>query len=207
MARSKVNKFVLLPIVLTIMLIITGVSYAWWQGNLTITGTLTTTNFHATVSLPVPGGGPVPFFSEDNEEPEKDIGYVKDVTIDQDIDKFTINISDAYPCYEAWILLGIENNGDLPLHLKEIIYEDVPPELEIWFEPYIFLIDNFVPVPLLDIQLHHGEEYWFWIHIHVFEDDDSVPPIQPQQNTDYSFSIILRTIQYNYHTPPWPPEP
>jgi hypothetical protein len=205
MTRSKGNKFALLPIVLTIMLIITGVSYAWWQGNLTITGSLTTTNFHATVSLPVPGGGPIPFFSGDNEEPEKDIGYVKDVTIDQDTNKFTINISDAYPCYEAWILLGIENNGDLPLHIKEIIYEDVPPELEIWFEPYIF--DGFDPIPILDIQLYHGQEYWFWIHIHIFEDDDSEPPIQPQQNTDYSFSIILRTIQYNYHTPPWPPGP
>jgi len=178
----KQRKILILPIVILMMTMMIGFSAAWWRENLVINGEITTGTYDSELSLP-PGWT--------DTETLKDIGHVSARIIGPPYDTIEITITDAYPCYEAYGPIGVHHIGSVPCIIEDIII-DAPPELEIWTSAYP---GN--PWPVIGWQLHGCEEVFFYLHVHVFEDDTATPPILPLPDTTYTFTVTIKTIQYN----------
>jgi hypothetical protein len=182
MTAIKSLKNLAIPIL--IMAMITGFAAAYWSDQLVITGEITTTEFHADVSLPTP------LIWDDNED-VKDVGYIEDAYTDGS-KKIVVIIDNAYPCYECWIKVGVHIMWDsIPGNISEIII-NAPPELDVWVEP-------FDPLPpecptLYDVQLHECEELFMKVYCHVLEIEGVV---EPEQDTTYEFTVTFVMIQYN----------
>lgn len=207
MIGKKSHKFFVIQILLIITLMISGVSYAWWTENLTITGEITTSDFDTEFSLP--GSG---LFKGDNEPGSlwwhrvlspvdllKDVADITDVDI---IDGNTISIvvENAYPGYEAWAKFGWVCRSTVPAHVREVTYEARNESGVLANDEIQLLIVPDTGFPqLLDVQLHAFEEWFGWLHIYIFEDDAA--GILPQQTHTYTITITIHTIQYNYPGP------
>ena len=181
----KQRKILILPTVILIMAIMIGFSAAWWRENLIINGDITTGTFTPELSLP---------YGQwyDNEE-IKDVGTVEAEIIGPPFDTIVITIENAYPCYEAWVAIGVHHIGSVPQIIESITWDDAPPELEIWLTQYP---NN--PWPIVGTQIHNCIEVFFYLHIHVFEDDTAEPPILPLPDTTYTFTVTITCVQYNY---------
>jgi predicted ribosomally synthesized peptide with SipW-like signal peptide len=186
------KKLAILPIVLVAMLLTTGAAYAFWYDTLTISGDVTTSDFDVDWSLTTYG---------DNEPDGKDTVLLTDscFVMEQDWNTVTVTIDGAYPCYEFWFRIGVVCAGQVPAHLKDSVVIDAPAELEITLTDENggpAFPDNEFGQPW---QLHFGYEYFLLIKVHVFEDDNAVPPILPHQGQTYTFTITIPLIQYNYN--------
>lgn len=175
------RKMLILPVIL--MALMMGFAGAYWHDQLVIEGEITTGTYDSELSLPKDQWG-------DNEV-EKDIGQVSAIIIGPPYDIIEITITDAYPCYEAWVVIGVHHIGSVPCIISDISWV-APPELEIWIAEYATY-----PWPI-GAQLHGCEEIFFYLYIHVFEDEMAEPPIEPLQDTTYAFTVTIETIQYNY---------
>lgn len=181
MTAIKSLKTLVIPIL--IMALITGFAAAYWSEQLVITGDITTTEFHADVSLPWP------LIWDDNEE-------IKDVAniIDADTEgpkKIVVVIDNAYPCYECWIKVGVHIMwGSMPGIIKDIII-DAPPELDVWVEPYT------LGQTIIGQQLHECQEFFMKVYCHVVEIEGE---IEPEQGTTYTFTVTIVMAQYNAPT-------
>ena len=122
-----------------------GVGYAHWQGTLDITGTVTAGTFgaaltqnNAVISAPIDnedfdtasgavnlnyiGTGNVYSGWIDAQKPQ-DIGSATCVLSDEKpagavdgvMDKITITVNDAYPCYEVWVPVDVHCAGSVPI--------------------------------------------------------------------------------------------
>jgi len=185
--KTKTGKTATLFIVGIMALACVSASYALWYEDLIIDGTVTTGTFSAEWSLPEP------LEYGDNDDGGKDVA---DITYIHLIDWETcqVTIENAYPFYEAWFKIGIVCRGNIPLHVKEIIY-DGPDCIEVWLDPDP-LNDPRYPDGIA--QIHQFGEYFTWVHIRIIEDDNAEPPIDPEQDHTYMFTLTVRTIQYNY---------
>jgi predicted ribosomally synthesized peptide with SipW-like signal peptide len=201
-SRSQ-KKLAILPIMIAAMLISTGVAYAYWYDTLTIHGEIKTATFDVELSN-----------TNDYYDCEwKDVVTADDVTMiygettgPDKFDSIIVTINGAYPSYHGAIRVGIVGRGIVPAHMKGDPIIDAPPELNVWLDDeYIGqTTEQICGGPYVDPfpdcwQLHLDEEF-FWIHFHVIEDDDAVPPILPEQGKTYSFKITFPVIQYNYDT-------
>jgi len=189
-SRSQ-KKLAILPIMLVIMLLTTGAAYAYWYDTLTIDGDITTSDFSVVISIPVEGHG------DDETKDIVDIGY-SNIVVDPGQISCTITLTGAYPCWHGWYRLGVESTGTVPVHITGYTIDPNPDELDIW------VTNEAGGTPFVDangdpIQLHFGGEYFFLLHIHVFEDDEATPPILPEQGATYTFTITITCIQYNYN--------
>jgi predicted ribosomally synthesized peptide with SipW-like signal peptide len=180
MTLIDTRKTLILPIILIGLMI--GVTTAYWTTQLKVTGNITTGTFIPELSLPE-------HQCYDNEV-LKDVGNVSAEFISAN--KIEVTITNAYPCYEAWVGIGVHNNGGIPLIIKSITWADAPPELQIWISPF-----PLNPWPVIGYQLHYCHEIFFFLHVHVFENDTAIPPINPLPNTTYNFNVTILCVQYN----------
>lgn len=185
MTLIDARKTLILPIILVGLM--TGVTAAYWNATLKVTGNITTGTFTPELSLPAGAWG-------DNEV-LKNVGQVSAEFISPN--KIEVTITNAYPCYEAWVAIGIHNTGIssascIPLIVKSITWADAPPELQIWISQC-----PPSPWPVVGYQLHYCQEIFFYLHVHVLEDDTAKPPINPLPNTTYTFNVIILCVQYN----------
>jgi len=51
------------------------------------------------------------------------------------------------------------------------------------------------------MQIHPCHERGIKVWVHVFEDDNAEPPIQPEQLTTYTFTVEFVLIQWNGYVP------
>jgi hypothetical protein len=180
MTLIDTRKTLILPIILVGLM--TSVAAANWYATLKVTGNITTGTFTPELSLP-PGW-------TDNEV-LKDVGHVSAEIIGPLWHKIEITITNAYPCYEAYGPIGVHHIGSVPAIIKSITWDDAPPELEIWITQYP---GN--PWPI-GYQLHGCHEIFFYLHVHVLEDDTAIPPIKPLPDTTYTFTVTITLVQYN----------
>ena len=180
------KKLAILPVMLIVMLFSVGATYAYWYDNLTVVGEITTSDFDVELSLV--GWGDLE---------DKDIVTDDDVTMTmaEDWNSVTITVDGAYPCYQAYFIIGIVCRGKVPAHLKGPVEIEAPPELEIDIVHYP---DGGIAFPEC-WQLHWSFEYFIQINMHVFEDDQGDPPILPQPGATYTFTVTIPLIQYNYN--------
>jgi len=179
MTLIDTRKTLILPIVLMVMMV--GSSAAFWNATLKFKGNITTDDLKPELSLP-PGQG-------DNEV-TKDIGHVKGEIYGPFPNTIVITIDHAYPSYAAWVAVGVHNAGSVPgiIHISW----DAPPELEIWMSQYA---GN--PWPVEGYQLDYCHEIFFYVNVHVLENDAAVPPIKPLQDHTYTFTVTITFVQYN----------
>lgn len=182
MTAIKSLKTLTIPIL--IMALTTGFAAAYWSEQLTITGDITTTEFHADVSLPTP------WVWGDNED-VKDVACIEDAYTEGP-KKIVVVIENAYPCYECWIKVGVHIMWDsIPGNISEINI-DAPPELDVWVEPFDPLPPD-IPT-IYDVQLHECEEFFMKLYCHVVE----IPGVvEPLQDHTYTFTVTIVMIQYN----------
>jgi predicted ribosomally synthesized peptide with SipW-like signal peptide len=182
MTLIDTRKTLILPIILVGLMI--GVTAAYWTATLKVTGNITTGTFNPELSLPLGGW--------DDNEVTKDIGHVTADIIGPPYNKIVITIDHAYPSYEAWVSIGVHHVGTVPSILKDISWDPHPPELQIWITQC-----PPSPWPVIGQQLHHCQEIFFYLHVHVFEDDNAIPPIKPLPDTTYTFTVTITLVQYN----------
>ncbi|MGQ9726231.1 MAG: hypothetical protein ACUVQW_04320 [Candidatus Bathycorpusculaceae bacterium] len=112
--KTKIFALIILAI---ITLTTIGYSYACWNGGITI-------NCYCYCDVKFTKAT-----AWDNEN-EKDVGKVY-ATIDQCGDEIEVYVTNAYPCYEAYVNFTIKNKGNMPAHIDEIETEYNTTALEI----------------------------------------------------------------------------
>ena len=180
------------PLALFLAISVLGVSLAYWQDTLKISTEIKTGTFYGVWS------DPTQYRYWENEP--------KDVVLDEEI-RYGVSQSDdtfhtyflsvgnnvdwngAYPGYKICIPAGIQWQGSVPAHIYDIQYSGVPN----------WLVITYVPIgdsgPFEDLQLHWGEEYFFYICLEVIEND--ADQILPQQLEVSDFEITFVLCQWN----------
>jgi len=182
MAFNVPRKTLILPVVLMVMML--GSSAAFWTTTLKLKGNITTDDFKPELSLPTDDWG-------DNEV-LKDIGHVTADFVGPFPGTIVITIDHAYPGYEAYVGIGVHNAGSVPCIIKDISWAGAPPELQIWTSQR-----PGSPWPVIGYVFPYCTEIFFYLHVKVFEDDTAKPPINPLQDTTYSFTVNILLVQYN----------
>jgi len=179
------KKLMIIPVLLVFALVITGFAYAHWEKIITIDGTVTTGSLHLEV------------ISASSDDPPEtiDIGKDKDVgctivEIGQDKQSLIVTVTNAYPCYEAYVHFTVKNTGTIPAHFKG--FGPQPPFVQdgkVWKATFF---DGKITVWGWDSyneQLHPGEpaDYTIWIHVE-----------QPaEQGQPYTFEAEVWFYNYN----------
>lgn len=191
------------PLFLTISLMLAlsmmGVGYAYWTDTLTITGSITTGTLDGYWSVP----GAPDFHWGSNQW--KDVAEVTELYAlpgsgPDLLDELYVTVANAYPGLEVWVHVGIHYIGSVPAHIRTPIVINDLPEVEVWYVPADTLAPDgsIIPgIPMEEVQLHSGNEYFFWLHIKIIEDDLADPIIDPMQGHTYTFTVELPLIQYN----------
>lgn len=182
--RNK--KYMAVPMLLILALVITGFAYAHWSENLYINGTVNTGELKLKyLSVSADDGPGIIDIGKD-----KDVGCTTARLVDDTHIEFTI--TNAYPCYETYVHFSIKNIGTIPAHFKG--FGPQPPFV---YDPSdgrwkATLLGGKITVhgwDGIDEQLHPGwtKDYTIWIHVE-----------QPaEQGTTYTFTVEVWFSQWN----------
>jgi hypothetical protein len=173
------KKVVLLGMVLVLCLAAVGIGYAHWTKTLYVDGVVTTGTFDAEMSVGTPS---------DNEV-VKDVGIPSSDVVAQD--RVLLVIENAYPSYEATFPVDVHCLGTVPLHINSICVE-ANDYLD------VKLVDDLTgQAPVLPVQLHQCDEYWFDVVIHVLQNHPVTDELLPQ-DTQLDASIVIVADQFNH---------
>jgi len=177
-------KILILPIIAIVALATIGITFAWYNQAFQVTGSFSTGKVWAQWS----------FHGYGDNEVEKNIGIIT-ATISKDFQTVTMTATNVYPSYAGWVWLDIHVMGTIPLIVQDVKIT-APPELEVWVENL-----DFPGKPIIGMQIHPCHERGIKVWVHVFEDDNAEPPIQPEQLTTYTFTVEFVLIQWNGYVP------
>lgn len=203
------KKYMAIPMLLVLALLITGFAYAHWSESLYISGTVNTGEldweFTATSCLDTTG---IDYHCYDGFEPAtfwpdpegKDVGSTSCIITDPHT--VTVTLTNVYPCYYTSVSTYAHNTGTIPLIIDKVIIdgnvfrEEIPRaqvaldldgdglyDIEIWWR------NGF------GTQMHpcdDSPEMSFWLHI-LQDAPEGVP---------LTFTIEIVAIQYNMYVPP-----
>ena len=126
------SKALIIPLLLTLILALIGITYAQWTETLTIEGTVYTAEldceFYGTVSQSdPPGTNDWNNIDGTITQTDKDVGCTttefEDTDGDGDYDKLEINFTNVYPYYYNQIGFFVHNNGDIPLKITKVVFK------------------------------------------------------------------------------------
>lgn len=144
----------------------TGMGYAMWSETLYIDGWIQTGYIDAEWSI---------FEVDDSEPDNKDFSYV---IAEIEGDTLYIDIYNAYPCIDYWVVFDVHNTGSIPIHLY---WDGIITPAD--FPGTITMTD------LTCIQLHPYDYEYGTITIHLNND--------ALENSYYSFETTLVYHQWN----------
>lgn len=182
-------KLVVLPMLLMLGLLTSGIAYAHWSQTLYISGSVATGELkvkYLSASADDSGG------IEDNIDigKDKDVGCASAWVADDN--HIEVLITNAYPCYETYIHFTVKNVGTIPVNFKGFW-----PQPPFEYDPS----DGHWKATLFDGKITvHGwngdneqmdpdwtKDYTIWIHVEQSADE----------NTTYEFEIEVRFDQWN----------
>lgn len=207
------TKLAVLPILLLIGTLLTGVAFAHWSESLLLTGSVATglldwqftdvghldpgppdsvRDYHCRDNFE----GPPPYYWQG----DKDVGYTTAV-VTEDPHVIEVTLNNVYPSYFNSISVYAKNTGTVPLIIEKAIIDgsvvmdfdekvrldldgDGKDDLEIWWKANIF-----------GVQLEPGEDgpqTSFWVH--VLQD--------APRGKSLEFTIELVAVQWNYSEHP-----
>lgn len=173
------KKIGLLGMVLVLCLAAVGIGYAHWTKDLYVDGTVTTGTFDAELSLGE---------AMDNEQ-IKDVGDCWAEVVAKD--RVLLTVVNAYPSYEATFPVDVHCLGTVPLHINSIAVK-ADPYLD------VKLVDPATGAePVLPVQLHECDMYWFDVVIHVLQNHPDTDELLPQ-STELLCSLVITCDQFNY---------
>lgn len=174
--KGRLGKFGLLFLVVALALALTGAGYAMWDKTLYIDGTVNT----GEVNMEILSA------SSDDPPGSDDYGYTKDVgttTVSYTIggQSISVNVTNAYPCYEVRVHFTAHNNGTVPVKLQDIKLIGVPAALTVTGSDGI------------GEQIDPCEERDNTIKIHVLQ--------SAKELATYTFTVQYYYVQWNEYTP------
>ena len=203
------KKLIQLLAICTVALMLTGISYALWSENLTISGTVDTSELDWEIeqnSVTIKDQG-IDWTCDCTCDPpsitnirqlDKDVGSttteLSDSDGDGDLDLLTITVSNAYPGYYNHIDFWIHNNGEIALKIWKVIIDGH----EFTGSPSVICLDLDNDGDY-DIIIRWGDSWGVQV-----EPCDSLDIsfdfciLQPaDQNDHYSFTIEYLAVQWN----------
>jgi hypothetical protein len=112
-------KILALPVLVIFSLLVSGLAYAHWEKIVTISGTVSTGTLDlVAISVSHNDMGLDP--SGPNSWYDKDVAKTKMKIDPENNERVIITIENAYPCYDVWWHVTIQNIGTIPARLKEI---------------------------------------------------------------------------------------
>jgi predicted ribosomally synthesized peptide with SipW-like signal peptide len=128
---------------LMVALAVTGVAFAWWNKTLTIQGTISTGELDVEfkdIASNDSGTSPDPIKVGENRvtsdyhvatcEAEGSDVSEPDPTLG-DLDKITVTITNAYPCYYPQVTFQVKNGGTIPAKVASINYTGTSPQVSV----------------------------------------------------------------------------
>ena len=186
-----------------------GASYAAWQDDVNINGTVTTGNIDVKFS----DYGPyVYYFDAHNNDPVEDTdGDYATVQYQNNYKTLHVTISDAYPWLSTLIKVEVTNHGSVDAALNDIIFSPADKADQGFglAQPYlrklnVGIVDGTTVVGGVGVTLEEGlvvpagETMSCWLVVHVLGD--------APQNTEYNFDVTFEWIQaqmYGVDTGDW----
>ena len=183
-------KLLVLPAVVMLGLLMSGLAFAHWSEVLWIEGSVAT------------GELDVELLSASSDDPpgsndpgkDKDVGCttteLQDTDGDGDYDTVLVTITNAYPCYEVYVHFTVHNNGTIPAHFKGFGPQPSFAPINNYWQASLF--DGAITVEAwdgYDEQFHPSDrhDYTLWIHVEQ----------EAEESTTYEFTIEVWFDQWN----------
>lgn len=176
----KNMKLALLPMLLVLGLLMSGLAYAHWTQTIYVDGSVSSGILEVKVT------------SASHDDYGIDPGYDKDVgstEVTFTDNRITVTIENAYPCYHVYVHFTVQNTGTIPVHFKgfgpseNFIYD---PILQEW---HASLFGGALTVWAWDSeneQIHPGghKDYTIWIHVEQIAEQDHTYEFTVEQYFD-----------------------
>jgi len=214
MQKTKLTAILMLII---FALTATGIAYALWSENLTINGTINTSELDwelvrgYLIHLDDGNDWNASWYPEAGfEQLDKNVGSTVVSQIDSDgdgdLDTIVVTMTNVYPWYGEHIAFRVHNNGEIPLKIWKVVYKVGNTVVaEIYESP-----DYAIPIDLngdgkYDIATWWGDNFGKQLHPCGSQDisfDLTVLQDAPQGST-LTFTIECVAVQWNeYYVPP-----
>jgi len=161
----------------TVLLLVLGITYAQWTETLTIETTMETGELDVQWSV---GTG---YDSESEGYDYSSIsGTLEDTDGDGDYDKIVVTISNAYPCIDYYLPISIENIGTIPAEVASIDID----RGNLTAGTTVEIIDGNLTV---GIEFEPNEKLVGVLHVHLGYD--------AAEKVTYTFTITVTIKQWN----------
>jgi len=173
-------------VALILALGMSGLAYATWSETLMISGTVNT----GTVDVA---------WSEvdnwDTELPGKDVSWIACEIDAENPNLLHVTVTNAYPSIDYYNMVDIHNAGTIPVHLYDVIVSNPNPDAVEVDITYWYDKERKEPVIELPVQLHHCEEIYAVIHVHITQDAEQGRGIG--EKPPYTFDAKIVAVQWN----------
>lgn len=170
-------------VALILALGMTGVAFAHWSETLKINGIVNTGELDAEWSVGESWDTDDPYDPEGNPlAPEgKDVSSIKCWVDMDDPHKLWVVVVNAYPSIDYYQKIDLHNSGTIPLHIKSISIDFLPPEGE---------VNVNIDMPAWEsTQLEPSEVVYGLIHVHVKQ--------EAAELATYEFEVTVEVEQWN----------